>query len=110
MTAYAEKRRHGRVPVDIPVYWGRTPECTKRGHVVNLSTSGYFLFTPEAVEPGADVYLDLELPGFKSLAGEVRHRAEGGGLGVEFRPAGWLTSELLSNMVRFYSEHHGPEA
>ena len=104
MAAYAEKRRHGRVSVDIPANWGPTPDCPKQGRVLSLSVGGYFLFTPEDVEAGSGVYLDLALPGFESLAGEVRRRAGGEGLGVEFNPAGWLTSTLLANMVDFYSK------
>ena len=102
---YGEERRYERVSVDIPVYWGLTPDCPKQGRVLSLSVGGCFLRTPEEVEPGRVTYLDLWLPGQRPLVGEVRYRLEGYGLGVEFKVAGPLTAELLANLVAFYSGH-----
>ena len=96
--------------VDIPAYWGPTSDCPKQGRIITLSVGGCFIRTPEELEPGHEIYLDLWLPGARPLAGEVRYRIEGYGLGVEFKAVGQLTGELLAHLVDFYSEHRGPAA
>ena len=107
MTAHAEKRRHERVSVDIPVFWGRKPDTRKQERVINLSAGGCFIRTEEAVEPGRDVFVQLWLPGLRPVAGEVRYRIEHYGLGVEFKGVAQLTADLLADMVEFYSKRAG---
>jgi len=83
MTAYAEKRKHERVSLDVHVDWGLTPECPESGRVVSISNGGCFIRTAGEAPPGARVFVNLWLPtGLR--AGEVRRRVENVGLGVEF--------------------------
>jgi hypothetical protein len=104
MTAYAEKRRHERVATDIHVWWGQTYECPERGRVISLSVGGCFLRTDAAVPAGAEVFVNLWLPGSGPIPSEVRYRIEGYGLGVEFKLLGTLTAAQLANLVAFYSQ------
>ena len=105
---YAEQRKHERVTVDIPARWGPTADCPRQGRVLSLSAGGCFIRTADEVAAGHEVYLDLWLPGARPLAGEVRYRIEGYGLGVEFKAVGQITAELLAHMVEFYSGHREP--
>ena len=104
---YAEQRGYERASVDIHVRWGRTPDCPAEGRVLSVGVGGCFLRTGEALEPGRVVYIDLWVPGARPLAGEVRYRIEGYGLGVEFKAAGALNAGLLGHLVEFYSRGGG---
>ena len=84
MTAYEEKRRHGRVSVDVHVDWGLTPDCPESGRLVSFSDGGCFILTAEEVPPGARVFVNLWLPAGLT-EGEVRRRVENAGFGVEFK-------------------------
>lgn len=109
---YAEQRRYERASVDIHVRWGRTPDCAADGRVLSVGAGGCFLRTEEDVEPGRDVFVQLWLPGQRPLAGEVRYRIEGYGVGVEFKLVGPVTAGQLGHLVEFYSRGAGggPEA
>ena len=107
MTAYAEKRRHERVATDIHVWWGPTYECSEPARILSLSAGGCFLRTDAAVPAGAEVFVNLWLPGSGPIPSEVRYRVEGYGLGVEFKLLGTLTSAQLANLVEFYSKTDG---
>ena len=101
---YAQNRRHGRVTTDISVWWGSTYECSEQGRVVSLGVGGCFLRTDAAVPAGAEVFVNLWLPGSGPIPAEVRYRIEGYGLGVEFKPPGTLAAAQLANLVAFYSQ------
>ncbi len=107
MTTYAEKRKHERVSVDIQVYWGRTYECPEQGRVLSLSVGGCFLRTEKLLPVGGEVFINLWLPDGRPLAGEVRYRIEGYGVGVEFRAVGPLTAGQLAGIIEFYSKAAG---
>jgi hypothetical protein len=103
MTAYAEKRKHERVSVDISVYWGLTLDCPEQGRVLSLSVGGCFLRTGKVLPVGGELFVNLWLPDGRPLLGEVRYRIEGYGVGMEFRAVGLLTAAQLADLVEFYS-------
>ena len=82
MTAYAERRKHERVSVDVPVDWGLTPDCPERGRIVSFSEGGCFIRTAGEVPPGARVFVSLWLPtgaaGRRSAPPGGECRARGG--------------------------------
>ena len=62
MTAYAGRRRHERVAVDVTVYRGLTPACARQGRLSSLSLGGCFLDTGEDVPVGEEVFAVRRLP------------------------------------------------
>ena len=101
---YAEQRRHERVSVGVAIFWGMTPACPREGRVNSLSLGGCFLETGEDVPVGEEVFVNLRLRAAATLAGEVRYRLEGSGVGIEFKGAGPEVEGLLAGMVEFYSK------
>jgi hypothetical protein len=63
----AEKRKHPRFNVDLPIKYGRTQLFLKYARAVNASQGGLLLRLPEEVEIGQHLALKLFFPSHAEL-------------------------------------------
>jgi hypothetical protein len=63
----AEKRKHPRFNVDLPIKYGRTQLFLKYARAVNASQGGLLLRLPEEVEIGQHLALKLFFPSHASM-------------------------------------------
>jgi hypothetical protein len=64
----AEKRKHPRFNVDLPIKYGRTQLFLKYARAVNASQGGLLLRLPEEVEIGQHLALKLFFPSHAELS------------------------------------------
>ncbi len=103
-------REHERVPINVQVDY-RTASSFLVAYSVNLSRGGIFLETPQPVPAGADVSLQLTVPGTGAvrLVGTVtwarlEEDAEGAaGMGIEFADLGPELGTLIDQLVADYA-------
>ncbi len=98
-----EKRRHARVPIDIPLLFqvkGRNRE--RPGAAKDISVGGMFIETDEASKFGSELLIRIRLPGSEQsllLRGIVRWET-GRGMGVQFGSLGALETHLITEITR----------
>ncbi len=81
-----ERRRVARYRVNLRARWLGRREA-REGEITDLSTAGCFVLSPDLVEPGELVKIDLLLPaGVITIWGHVIYTAEEIGFGVRFSP------------------------
>lgn len=101
-----DSRQHDRAPYGMRVEF-RTPSSFLVAYAVNISRGGIFLETDEQLPLGAEITLQLDIPGAESVqvTGEVTwHRgdndAEGPpGMGVQFHDVPQMAGELIDQLV-----------
>ncbi len=95
-----ERRTDERVRADLPARWEGVIE-SHDGSVVDLSLSGCFILTPDAVQPKELVRLDIKLPTGDSLLlwGEVVYVMEEMGFAVRFTGADEDEQDALEALV-----------
>lgn len=105
------KRRHRRLPVDLPVGW-RVPNEPNRheSEMGDIGTGGAFLRTKEPPPEGTPVVLEVAAPGSRAahvIEGRVAwRRAEG--VGVEFRCRDIGGMRRLRELVRRIERREAP--
>jgi len=98
-----EKRRHARVPIDIPLLFqvkGRNRERPGTGK--DISVGGMFIESEEPSKFGSELLIRIRLPGSDQsllLRGIVRWEASGG-MGVQFGSLGALETHLITEITR----------
>ena len=98
-----EKRRHTRVPIDIPLLFqvkGRSRERPGTGK--DISVGGMFIETAEPQKFGSELLIRIRLPGSAQsllLRGTVRW-ATSAGMGVQFSLLGALETHLITEITR----------
>lgn len=96
-----ERRRHKRVPVDIPagVYIKGTPAAIDAS-LINISMGGAFVSAAVDVPIGAEVLVELRFRGSIVLAGKT--------LSLEELDAKYPSDEPQSSIVRWKEAEGGP--
>ena len=92
LQARSARRKHRRLPTDLPVAW-RLPDHPTRtiDRLTDISTGGAFISATTSPDVGALVVLELLAPGKQApdvIEGRIAWRASSGpkcGFGVEFR-------------------------
>jgi hypothetical protein len=98
-----EKRRHARVPIDIPLLFqvkGRNRERPGTGK--DISVGGMFIESDEPSKFGSELFIRIRLPGSDQsllLRGIVRWETDRG-MGVQFSPLGALETHLITEITR----------
>ena len=99
-----EKRRSHRVSVNIRATY-RSSTVALHGHVADLSRNGLFLRSEYLDGEGAEVELEIELPGSSGplqISGQVvwvDQRPNCSGMGIQFRELEELARRALANFV-----------
>mgnify|MGYP001225574039 CR=1 FL=1 len=98
-----EKRRHARVPIDIPLLFqvkGRSRE--RPGVAKDISVGGMFIESEEPQKFGSELLIRIRLPGSDQsllLRGIVRWETSRG-MGVQFSLLGALETHLITEITR----------
>ena len=101
MSTTADERRHSeRVRANLPARWEGVLE-SHDGTVVDLSITGCFILTPDAVQPKELVRLDIKLPTGDDLLlwGEVVYVAEEMGFALRFTGVDEAERKLLEALI-----------
>jgi hypothetical protein len=96
-----DKRRHPRVPVNLPITWEGRQASAVSGILVDVSMGGAFISTEVLPAFGADVTIIGDLPGAPGarLPAVVRW-SKAGGFGVQFGLLGARETHALNVLVR----------
>ncbi|WP_394825831.1 PilZ domain-containing protein [Pendulispora albinea] len=99
-----ELRRTPRAPIDLLVEFAPKSETTDRrgGRAKDISIGGMFVETPDPPGFGAEVLIELTLPGERSafvLPGVVRW-TDRDGMGVQFRTLSARETFAITEIVR----------
>ncbi len=86
--AETRRRRHTRLPINIPVRWRPSDSVDMReAGISEISVGGALLRTDETLDLGDEVIIEMTAPGGSvpiSIAGKVTYRTEGEGSGIKF--------------------------
>lgn len=99
----AVKRRHPRIPLQVPVHWrpGDSPQL-RESKLLDISVGGALLLTDETLAVDQEIILELVIPGGAtslSIAARVTHDGPGG-VGVRFLYRDGGGSQRLREVVR----------
>jgi type IV pilus assembly protein PilZ len=97
-----EKRLHARVPVGAPLTCHRPDGRSFAGNAKDISIGGMFLETPQPVEFGDELRIEILLPRAKqpfALPAVVRW-VKPGGFGVQFGLLGARETHAISELLR----------
>jgi len=105
----AQRRRHTRLPVHIPVRWrpANSAEMREAG-ISEVSVGGALLKTDETLQMGDEVIIEMTTPGGTapiSIAGKVTYRAEGEGSGIKFLYRDGGGSRRIREVIRRIKAH-----
>lgn len=107
MSDRIEQRRYARAPVNSPASFSIKGKAERgEGVCKDISVGGMFLETPSPAAFGADVIIQVALPGSNgplALPGVVRWVRDGG-MGVQFGLLGAVETHLITEIGRKYSE------
>lgn len=109
-TTEVRKRRHARLPVEIPVRYrvGNNPEVLESG-ISEISAGGALLRTPGGPLPlDTAVVLELRIPGGEQeiqVSGKVTYQAGADGTGIKFLYRDGGGSRRLRELVRRLRKH-----
>lgn len=95
-----DKRRHPRVPVNLPISWELPSQGATSGVLVDVSMGGAFISTVTSPAFGAQVTIVGDLPGAAGarLPAVVRW-SKPGGFGVQFGLLGARETHALNTLV-----------
>lgn len=95
-----DKRRHPRVPVNLPISWEGPELRATSGILVDVSMGGAFLSTENPPAFGVEVIIVGDLPGAPGarLPAVVRW-SKPGGFGVQFGLLGARETHALNDLV-----------
>ncbi len=103
------KRRHVRIPVQLPVRWRPVGSLEYReGQLGDISVGGAFLEASTPLPVGTEVLLDLTVPGSEapiSLAGKVAYTLKGQGNGIKFLYRNGGGSRRIREVLRRVQQH-----
>jgi hypothetical protein len=95
-----ERRRAERIRVNFRARWEGT-WARREGHITDLSYIGCFILTPDLVNAGEPVRLEIQLPkGEIKLEGRVVYKIEEMGFALEFTSATEEDRKHLSWLIR----------
>ena len=96
-----ERRRTPRQRVSLKTYL-ESGSGRHSAVILNLSTKGCFVLTPEEFRIGANVKVEVGKPGLlhMTLEGVVVHHAKGRGVGIRFKDVTATQQALLSKLVQ----------
>jgi Tfp pilus assembly protein PilZ len=99
-----QKRRHARLPVDVPVRWrpAQDPDF-REGGLDEISVGGALLKSEEMLPIGSEVIVELLLPGASapiSVAGKVTYNNPDEGNGIKFLYRDGGGSRRIREMLR----------
>lgn len=100
-----ERRRHERVPGELPVQAWSLSQPTRRleGHTVDLSAGGALLYLPDLAPLAATLQAWISLPRETlTVTADVRWRKEPGLVGVQFER---ISSEGQAALVEYLRAH-----
>ena len=99
-----EHRRHPRVKVTLPIYWGRSPECALPGKLTSLSAGGCFLQTERTLYPGDLLYVRMTLAPDADhvIRCNARYHMAGVGAGVVFQDLHAEDERQLLQLIEHY--------
>ncbi len=102
--AAAPRRKHTRLPVELPVRWRRVeiPDF-QTGGLSEISVGGALLTAAEKLELGVEVILEVTPPGAVSplaIAGKISYHSPTGAMGVKFQYRDGGGSRRLRELVR----------
>lgn len=102
-----DKRRHPRTPIDVPLFFNVKGEPDERdGTGKDISIGGMFMSAPNPAPFGAEITIQLSLPGSDEVlvvAGIVRW-VRHGGMGIQFGLLGVLETHVITEVARRYAE------
>ena len=105
-----EQRRYARAPIDVPVSFSVKGKAERMaGQAKDISVGGMFVETATPGGFGADVIIQVQLPGAgESLAlpGVVRWVRDGG-MGVQFGLLGAIETHVITEIGRKHADSKG---
>lgn len=97
-----ERRESERVRADLEAHWEGV--LTRRdGRVVDISSSGCFILTPDEVQPEELIRLEIRLPTGRwiYLWGEVVYKIEEMGFAVRFTGSDEMEVQMLGMLIDY---------
>ena len=99
-----ERRRAERIRVNFRARWEGS-WARREGYITDLSAVGCFILTPDLVNRGEPVKLEIQLPkGAIRLEGRVVYKIEEMGFAIEFISASEEDRKHLSWLIRAESQ------
>lgn len=97
-----ERRESERVRADIPVRWEGVL-VSREGTAVDISTSGCFILTDEAVQPKELIRLEMQTPTGRQLClwGEVVYTNEEMGFALRFTGVEETEMKMLELLIEY---------
>lgn len=97
-----ERRASERVRADIPVRWEGVL-ASREGTAVDISTSGCFILTEDAVQPKELIRLEMQLPTGRQLFlwGEVVYTTEEMGFALRFTGIEETEMKMLEFLIEY---------
>ncbi|HYE64099.1 MAG TPA: PilZ domain-containing protein [Pyrinomonadaceae bacterium] len=93
-----------RVPTSIPVNWGVTRECLRRGTITSLSVKGCLIEAKIEALYGKPIFINFRLPTERwlFLQGEVIYYLRNVGFGIQFTKLTEEDKGMLSLLVDYF--------